>query len=96
VDLGYAHTWNDQFTTNVGVGQIAFPKDDDLGMAKYKVTEFFLNTTWNITKNCQFGAEYFDSTIKYKDVDNFFKDNGTHTDKAHNNGFNLMFTYNFF
>lgn len=96
LDLGYAHTWNDQFTTNVGVGLLKWDKDEDLGVYEdTKMTEFFLNTTWNVTKNCQFGAEYFHSIVKHEH-DFFQKKNGSWTEKATQNGFNLMFTYNFF
>lgn len=95
IDLGYSHTWNDAFNTNLGIGQIQFAKDVNAGYDfDVKVNEFFINTNWNITKNAVFGVEYYDSTIK-GDENMFIKKWGV-TDKAHYNGFNVMFRYNFF
>lgn len=102
IDLGYSHTWNDQFTTSLGINNISFPKDVDLGH-NYKVTvsEFFINTNWHVTKTATFGLEYFDSTAKVSDNEGgnnniITKKDGTGTDKVHTNGVNLFFSYQFF
>jgi len=97
MDLGYSHTWNDSFNTNLGVAQIIFPKDTDLGHgSKVTVTEFFVNTNWNVTKNAEFGVEYFNSAVKYNDGNPVAKVDGTATNKFKNDGFNVKFIYNFF
>jgi len=96
IDLGYSHTWNDAFTTNVGIGQIKFGKDEAAGYGTdVKINEFFINTNWNITKNATFGLEYYDSTVKAGE-DIFYGTDYDYTDKAHYNGFNVMFQYRFF
>jgi len=103
IDLGYSHTWNDSFNTNLGIGQIRFDKENNLlvGDSSYnlytdvKINEFFINTNWNITKNATFGVEYYDSTIKGDD-EIFLGRNDDWTKKAHYNGFNVMFQYRFF
>jgi len=101
IDLGYSHTWNDSFNTNVGIGQIRFDKENTLLVADVaplycdaKINEFFINTNWNITKNATFGVEYYDSTLKADDE--VFWGRDEYTKKAHYNGFNVMFQYRFF
>ena len=96
IDLGYSHTWNDAFTTNLGIGQIKFGKDEAAGYGTdVKINEFFINTNWNITKNATFGLEYYDSTVKAGE-DIFLDKNYESKDKAHYNGFNVMLQYRFF
>jgi hypothetical protein len=97
IDLGYSHTWNDQFTTNLGIAQILFKKDVDAGVpSKVTVNEFFVNTNWAITKNATFGVEYFDSSLKVNEGNPVQKSDLSFTNKTHNNGMNLMFSYQFF
>jgi hypothetical protein len=97
MDLGYSHTWNDQFNTNVGYGQIKFGKDTNFGLGEdVTLTEFFINTNWNVTKNATFAAEYLDSAAKESDFNDVTKKDGSMTNKFHNAAFNLMFQYRFF
>jgi hypothetical protein len=108
IDLGYTHTWNDQWETNLGIGQISWKKNHDLilstnlnSIATYKTWDFFINTNWHPTKNTTFGIEYMDNTIKVSDSDAFtndliVKDNGELTNKAHTGLVSLWFRYNFF
>jgi hypothetical protein len=60
-NVSYTHTWNDQFSSAVTVGQIKWPKDSNVlehAADDYKLTHFAVNTTWNMTKTVSLGVEY--------------------------------------
>lgn len=76
MNVSYTHTWNDQFSSALTVGQIKWPKDTVAQASlvpvqvagDYKVTEFIVNTTWNITKTVSFGLEYQHAQNKASNV----------------------------
>jgi hypothetical protein len=58
-NLSYTHTWNDQFSSAFTVGQVKWGKDVNAGITDdYKITEFIVNTTWQMTKTVSLGVEY--------------------------------------
>ena len=94
--VGYSHTWNDKFTSNAGIGYVKYKKDEDNGIAeKVTVTQFFVNTIWQITKTAKFGAEYWYGTAKVG-ADYFTKDNGQLTDKIKESRLSFNMNYMFF
>jgi len=97
MDLGYAHVWNSAFTTNVALGMTTFKKNLDVPVTqKFTLTEFIVNTTWQVTKNAKFGAEYKMAELKASDFAVFTKKDGSVTKKNTDNRFLLMFQYMFF
>lgn len=97
MDLGYTHVWNSAFASNAGIGMTSAKKDLNAGVdQKYTLSELFLNTTWQATKNAKFGAEYKWAEMKGADTAVFEKKDGSFTKKNTDSRFLLMFQYMFF
>jgi len=94
--VGYSHTWNPTFNSCAGIGKVVAPKNDTLGKVKQTETEFFLNTTWNITKTVNLTGEYYNSSFKYAVGNPVTKIDGVATNKTKESNINLYLTYNLF
>jgi hypothetical protein len=98
INLSYAHTWNDAFSSNVGIGQVTWPKDEvdnDLYGERLTVRSFFVNTYWQAAKNVKFGAEYQFNEGK-NSYDNWYRDkdeNGKNKTKDHEIRAIAVFTF---
>jgi hypothetical protein len=88
VNVGYTHTWNDKFSSSVTVGQVSWPKETNYSVTDadgfvhthgqdFKLTEFVVNTTWQMTKTVSLGVEYQHSQMKAKDVNAFNSNTAT-------------------
>ena len=86
--VSFTHTWNDQFSSAIALGLTKWPKDvtaqGDLGYSvadDFKVNEYVLNTTWQMTKTVSLGVEYQHTEVKASETKPWVNADGTFTDK---------------
>lgn len=81
-NASYTHDWNDKFSSALTIGQVKWDKETKASVADdYKLTEFILNTTWQVSKTVSFGVEYQHAEMKASNTKPFTTDTAAMSDK---------------